>query len=347
MGILPWVFYAWTNVSSLRRQLFAAIVTALFLLSHNLIPLITLPFLFCWVFLNKPTNIKYWIIPTIFTLTLSAFYLVPVLFERNFVQADTVARTTDYSLHFVSPSQLWNSVWGYGGSSSGIEDGMSFKVGKIQLLLAGLGSVMLIIRSKRKELFFIIAGIISLFMTTNFSSFLWNHIPLLPIVQFPWRFLVLGGFFVSILASYTVTLFHSPKSQSLLAFLIAILLLFFNLKYFVPQTTFKAIQTDFTSQSYLNTLPSIIPEYAPSWLVITTKIMDDSTVLPQLYYPTWEVKLDGNEVSTFAVNGYLAFDNPSGSTQYSSRQAHTGLENLASLISLIGLIIMIKLYVKN
>lgn len=346
MAILPWIFYAWINLSSLRRQLQAAIITTLFLLSHNLIPLITAPFLLVWIILHKPNNLKSWIIPIIFTLTLSAFYLIPLLFERNFVQADAVARTSDYSLHFVAPSQLWNSVWGYGGSGVGVEDGMSFKVGKIQLVLALAGAILLFVRSKRRELFFVFAGVFSLFMTTSYSSFLWSHIPLLPIVQFPWRYLVLGGFFVSILAGYSMTALKIQFAQYCCMLFAVSCMLIFNLKYFSPQTTFKANQSDFTNQSYLNTLPSIIPEYSPSWLTINDKIKEDSTVLPYLYYPTWEVKLDGHKVKTFPSDGYLAFKNPTGSTNYSVSQTHTSLENFSSLISLISLIIIVKLYVK-
>lgn len=347
MGLLPWVFYAWSNLSTVRRQLFAVIVTTLFLLSHNLIPLLAFPFVIIWIILNKPEKLKSWIIPIIFAITLSAFYLVPLLFERSFVQADSVARTTDYSLHFVTISQLWNSAWGYGGSAAGVEDGMSFKVGKVQLLLALVGSILILLRSKRKELFFVFSGILALFMTTSFSSFVWRSIPLISIVQFPWRFLVLAGFFVSILAGYSITIIHNKIIQSVYALAIVILLLFFNLKYFSPQSTFKSIQSDFTSQSYLNTLPSIIPEYAPYWLTIDTKIKEGSTILPYLYYPTWEVTLDGQKVKTYPASGYLAFDNPTSSANYSATQTHTKLENIASIISLITLVIMIKLYVKN
>ncbi|MFH2019525.1 MAG: 6-pyruvoyl-tetrahydropterin synthase-related protein, partial [bacterium] len=44
MSLLPWLFYAWQNLSSRPRQITAGVITTLFLLSHNLIPLITFPF---------------------------------------------------------------------------------------------------------------------------------------------------------------------------------------------------------------------------------------------------------------------------------------------------------------
>lgn len=347
MALLPWVFYSWTNINTRGKQLFAALITALFLLSHNLIPLITFPFLLVWALLNRPAKLQSWILPVLLTLGLSAFYLLPLLFERSFVQADSIARTTNYSLHFVAPSQLWDSAWGYGGSAAGIEDGMSFKVGKIQLILAILGVFLIFIRSKRQELFFVFALIISLFMATTYSSYIWSGISLLSIVQFPWRFLVLGGFFVSVLAGYGATYLHHQKKEIWLVPFIVAILLVFNLKYFLPQSTFKENISDFTSQKYLDTLPSIIPEYAPSWLAVESAKKPSSTVLPYLYYPTWEIMVNGQKVSIYPTDGYLSFDNPSSSVDYTVRQVHTNLENFASIISLITLIGMIIVYVKN
>ena len=164
MALLPWVFYCWTDLTTKKSQLRAGLVTALFLLSHNLIPIITTPFLFGWILLHWTKRATHYLLPFILILTLSAFYLIPLLFERNFVQADQIAQTTDYSLHFVSPSQIWNSTWGFGGSAPGVEDGMSFKLGKLQLILAVLGALL------------------AFFMATSYSSFLWQSLPFLRIV---------------------------------------------------------------------------------------------------------------------------------------------------------------------
>ncbi|MFZ2200152.1 MAG: 6-pyruvoyl-tetrahydropterin synthase-related protein [Microgenomates group bacterium] len=347
MGLLPWVFYCWVDIGTRRKQLSATFITTLFLLSHNLIPLITAPFLLIWIIINKPKNLKNLVLPILATLTLTAFYLIPLLFERSFVQADSIARTTDYSLHFVSPAQLWNSTWGYGGSAAGIEDGMSFKVGKIQLLLAMFGSILIIFRSKRKELFFLISAIIALFMTTSYSNMIWQNIKIISIVQFPWRYLVLVGFFVSILAGYSVTFIKSKFIQFGFSAAIVILFILLNLKYFVPQSTFVANQGDFTNSAYLSNLPNIIPEYAPRWLITKNIPFENSTVLPYYYYPTWQVQKDGKDVQTFpSSQGMLAISNPSHSTNIVAKQSHTGLEIVANFMSLVALIVTIKLYVK-
>ena len=348
MGLLPWVFYCWVDLSSKRKQVLATMITSLFLLSHNLIPLIAAPFLLVWIILNRPKNLQTLMMPVFATLLLSSFYLVPLLFERTFVQADSIARTTDYSLHFVSPSQLWNSTWGYGGSTLGIEDGMSFKVGKVQLILATLGSILVVIRLKRKELFYLFAALISLFMTTSYSHILWSQISLLSIVQFPWRYLVLSGFFVSILAGYSVTLISSKSIQNILSLLVIQSILFFNLKYFMPATTFKANLNDYISSSYLANIPRIIPEYSPVWTALQNQPVENIVVTKYLYYPTWVVKVEGKGVDTFpSADGYLAYHQVSDSSQVTIYQSHTFLENISLIISVFALIYLIKFYVKN
>jgi len=347
MSLLPWVFYVWTDLESRKKQVIATVITSLFLLSHNLMPLITAPFLLVWIILNKPKKYTKWFLPLIVTFTLSAFYLLPVLFERSFVMADSVARTTNYALHFVSPAQLWNSMWGYGGSGLGLEDGMSFKIGKIQLILAIIATVLIILRKNLKLLFCVMAGIGAYFMTTQYSVMIWQSIGTLSIVQFPWRFLALGGFFVSMLAGYSTTLVSSKVWQFIITTSVVLALLFFNLKYFIPQTTFPSNQQNYTNQSYINSLPNIIPEYQPSWSHITNAILPEYTILPQLYYPTWQVTLDSRRISAFPINGYLAFSNPTQSTDYSIKQVHTNLEYIAHILSLSSLIFLIYVYGKK
>lgn len=350
MALLPWVFYVWQNLSTLRRQLTAALITTLFLLSHNLIPLITFPFLIVWVLLHHRLRLKILILPLILTLALSAFYLLPLLFERSFVQADTVAKTTDYTLHFVSPSQLWNSTWGYGGSTQGLEDGLSFKIGKLHLLLALVGTWALVKQKSRLGLFFLVSASFSILMTTSYSAFIWQSIPLLPMVQFPWRFLALISFFVSVLAGYSLTLIKNKLLNNLSLLTILGALLFLNLKYFTPQTTFAPELSAYTTDSYLATIPLIVPEYTPSWVSHQNPSVPDSTILPYLYYPTWEVKLNSQVVKTYpSIDGHLAFYNPTHSSNFTLRQSHTLLENLASTISLITALTLLfyYLFLKN
>lgn len=352
--LLPWVFYVWRDLSTPRRQLLSGFITTLFVLSHNLLPLITLPFLLVWVIAHHRLNFKLLILPTITTLLLSSFYLLPLLFERHFVQADQVAVTTNYTKHFVAPTQLWNSLWGYGGSGEGTPDGMTFKVGKLQLLLSALAIVIVLVKKQYRELFWIISLLVALFMTTEYSAFIWRIIPTLPLVQFPWRYLGLIGFFSSLLAGYPLSFVKAAPLQVMIFSFLLAATLNFNLKLFKPQSIFSADLALYTSSDYLSTIPSIIPEYRPVWLNSVNPTPGDIQYLPYYYYPTWQVLLDGEEAKTYpGEGGLLAFANPHNSTDIVAKQTHTPLENISTWISAITFLALFlyysypKFYVKN
>lgn len=340
VSLLPWLFYAWQNLGSHQRQIMAAVITTLFILSHNLIPLITFPFLLIWILFYHHDHLKSLLVPILATLTLSSFYLLPLIFERNFVQADSIAKTTSYALHYVSPSQLWNSTWGYGGSAQGLEDGMSFKLGKVVILLAF--SSLLLIRKRFVQLI-VGSSLLAIFMTTSFSQVIWDRLGSLQLVQFPWRYLGIVGFFLSLLAGLTFTLVR-PRLLRYICLVITVgLLLFTNLKLFAPQSTFPADLSRYTTSSYLETLPQIIPEFAPRWL---NHALPTST-LDRAYYPTWIVKIDGQPVPTEpSVNGLLSYPNPTQSSNIELIQSHTNLERLGyalSIFTLMALLIYAKI----
>ncbi|OGD79201.1 hypothetical protein A2368_00465 [Candidatus Collierbacteria bacterium RIFOXYB1_FULL_49_13] len=346
MSLLPWLFLVWENLSSHRRQVLAAGVTALFLLSHNLIPLITAPFLLVWVILRQAKHPQAVILPALLTIMLSAFYLLPLLFERSFVQADAVAVTTDYALHFVSPTQLWNSAWGFGGSAQGIEDGMSFKLGKLLILLSLSSLPLLFFRSRARPfmIFFVTSAIVAIFLTTFSSSYVWDQLKLLQIVQFPWRFLSLVGFFLSVLAGLSLTLIRHQFLQTVVLLVLLGALFLTNLKLFVPQTTLSADLSRYTSPAYLSTVAPIVPEYMPAWML--TPPSSPAGELARAYYPTWKVLIDGQVVPTApSAEGYLTYPNPTNSTDIKLIQFPTPLEKFSYLLTLVGLITLL-IYVK-
>ena len=146
--IIPWVLLTSERLKSWKQSLIASVLLSLFLLSHNLIPILVLPMIFIWMVYHNHLNLR-WIITTfVITGLLTAWFLIPLIFERHFTQADSIARTTTYSLHFVTPGQIWNSTWGFGGSALGVEDGMSFKVGKIQIILGLAGVIFALFKKK-------------------------------------------------------------------------------------------------------------------------------------------------------------------------------------------------------
>ena len=99
-------------------------------------------------------------------------------------------------------SQFFDPFWGYGFSDDpvGANDGMGFQVGLIALLLA-LASGYGLWRDRRGrgglwqiEAFLLLISAAILFFVTPLAAPIWRLLPMVEVIQFPWRLLALSGF---------------------------------------------------------------------------------------------------------------------------------------------------------
>jgi hypothetical protein len=191
---------------------FAALAAAALILSHNLTALIGLPVVFLYGLVRisakkkKKKRLKRLILSLALALGLAAFYWLPAWVERGSIDAARLVAGGggDFRRHFLFLDQLWDSPWGFGGSIAGRPDGMSFKIGKLHLLLAGAGLFLAALKRKtaRERRVWLFAGLFggAVFMTLAPSRPIWELFsPLLAFLQYPWRFLVLVSLFVSLL----------------------------------------------------------------------------------------------------------------------------------------------------
>ncbi len=239
------------ETGKLKYSLWTGIFLGLLMLTHNLIFLPFFGLSVLWfgamVLIYKTklkTAIGLFLLSTVLCFGLTAFFWLPSLWEKQFTLVDSllIKNLASYNIHFVCPSQLWDSLWGFGGSIPGCVDGLSFKIGKLHILVsiaAAFVAIYLWIKNQRKLSLVVLTGLMllsfSIFMTTNYSKFIWDNISLLWYLQFPWRFLEFVTLFSSFLvASLFIVLPNKYAKAGLGAFLIA-LLFFVNLKLFVPQ----------------------------------------------------------------------------------------------------------------
>lgn len=374
MAFLPLVFYG------LIRQsvLISALGLAMVILSHNLTALMLIPFLLIAVCvqLARTKNKKRFIIHysqfIILGLALSAFYWLPALSEMRLTKVfGQIGGGADFRDHFVYLDQLWTSDWGFGGSAPGRLDGMSFMIGKWHLLFAFLGLLVGIRRYQQTTFFVLFSLLFSLFLTNQISQPLWKAIPLMALIQYPWRFLVFASFFVSFLAGAVVWWL---KNQWFLWFgggLAILGLLFFNLKYFQPQTHFPATNDFYINEENIKWFSSrISDEYLPAdfplpqskneaaWEKVTVlrgeaKVADlvsksnqtsfsieaktDAEILINTaYFPGWRVWVDGQENEFSLDRAKIKFSLPAGDHQVLLRLSNSSVRTAANLISFIA-----------
>lgn len=280
-----------------------AVVLALIFTSHNIFSLVSIPLLILFSLLQKN---RIWGILTIFIgLLLSSYFLIPALSELHLVQASDIATITDYQDHFLCPQQVWYSPWGFGGSSTGcLHDGMSFMLGKIQLLagLGGLGYFLYNLKKNKKSFSWITMGIAillvgSFFMTTAYSAFIWKVLEsLLSLFQFPWRFLL---FVIFGLAFFTAYLLDTvPDKWKLISVSTVIMgMCYLNPKFFAGNMmSLDKYMSTFASSSYIyNSAAFKVAEYLPVsadytyWRSLEGKKTD--TIGPISLQPDQEVKV--------------------------------------------------------
>jgi len=104
--------------------------------------------------------------------------------------------------------QFFSPFWGFGFSDDpqGANDGMGFQLGALLVILAV--AAFFTVRSARigrtLMVYLLAAGAALLFVMTPLARPLWEAIPPLAVIQFPWRLLALAGFVFSALGGLTV-----------------------------------------------------------------------------------------------------------------------------------------------
>jgi len=134
---------------------------------------------------------------------LSAWYWLPALVETKLVQLGPSTQDFfHYSRHFRTFNLVQDRLL-FDDSIAAVQTGRSpFAMGLVQAGFAVLGVLALLVRGLRRRLdlrwgFVLLGLVVSTAMITPLSKPLWDHLPFLPIVQFPWRFLSVQALFTA------------------------------------------------------------------------------------------------------------------------------------------------------
>ncbi|PIR61943.1 MAG: hypothetical protein COU66_01115 [Candidatus Pacebacteria bacterium CG10_big_fil_rev_8_21_14_0_10_44_11] len=334
---IVWIsYYLWQVLNGVSKSWVGLIISlSVLFLSHNLLTLLFLPFsLFIGlIFLGfQLINLKHrqslnsfavWqrMITVGFAylvaVGLSLFYLLPAFAEKDLtkVQATVTGGYFDYSIHFVYLRQFLADNWGYGGSSWGPTDGISFYLGLGQLILlvAGLFLIGYQVFWQYKNTqqlswqkltllcsFYLLLAV-SLLMTTQKSNFVWQSSSLLQFVQFPWRFLSISCFFIGLVSPVCLYAVNSRFKRWFFTWLLLLLLLV-NARYFRPEAQLDHPEKYYTTDPYQisQELSSVLPDYLPKTFPDQPPVMVElascdqgceriETILNKTQEKTWSV----------------------------------------------------------
>ncbi len=250
---VPLALYAiitMTKRPSVNQAIILSLALAGLLTTHNITILMSFPLIIFFSLLsfliNKEKRKQFLLLlpGTIIGIGLSAFFLFPVLFEKSLIQSGFLTSDYfDFHAHFATISQLFTKLsWAYGPSrfnSYQYPETLSYFVGIIQIISILSAPVVLFLSRKEKKyhrwLFFILTFLLSLlalFMTHSRSVYLWDHLPALSFVQFPWRFLGPLVLLTSLLIGFELDYLVSKWSGSYLTIIPIMLLVTLNFSYF-------------------------------------------------------------------------------------------------------------------
>lgn len=288
-------FKIWIPVSSIGYSFI--------IISHNLTAMMITPFLIVFIALllfiseKKLLFLSFSFYAFFLGITLSAFYWLPAILEIKYSNVlSQIGDGANFRDHFVCPAQFWYSTWGYGGSVKGCNDGISFMIGKLYIILTLFLFIFSLFNLKIKKnlsliiIFSFICFIFSIFLQTQYSQFIWEFLPVMAFFQYPWRFLIMVSFFSSLIIGSSIYFFKKYfKNKNLNYFFVAAIilsLLYFQVKFFNPQEIIPVSSNYYTNIDILHFKESkISDEYMPVFFDKPKNIADSNfslfSVLPK------------------------------------------------------------------
>jgi hypothetical protein len=224
LALLPLILWAFRRLALTgRRRWFLVSIGSLaaLYLTHNISSLLFTPLLIAYLFVLWLVHRHegYWI-ATIgalaLALGLTAFFWAPAILERNYgqLEASHGNRNNDFHYNFLGLAEILAPPRPV--DTSLLNPPMLIHLGLVPVILAAAGLIVGLIHPRDRErkatlIFFALAAIVMIGMSTGASLWLWENLPLISFVQFPWRFIGRAALPIAILASATV---HKPSQTS-------------------------------------------------------------------------------------------------------------------------------------
>jgi hypothetical protein len=340
-------------------------------------------FVLTQAFLKNKKAIKPLLISIILGFGLSAFFWMPALFEKSNILLSQIP-IADRSLHFVSFGQLLSSRWGFGIPTD--PNGFSYQLGIAHLeifIIVVLILLSLFIKNKDywKNYFVKIAGVLTAsaiiyaFLLFKPSEFLWENIPLLSEINYPWIVLGVLGFLISLLAGIL-----SKKSVGrYIGIFLGIVAVIMVLPYAKPQKYIDNpdsyyLTNDATTTSSNELMPLWVKKFPIQRVEKKVEIINGTGTIENvsyksnkidfsvnsvtatnikintIYYPGWKVYVDKSEAKITYNNdqGIMEISIPAGKHYVNANFGETRLRLISDIISLLAfLLVLSSVLMKN
>jgi len=308
-------FSKWLKTKKIDYLVYLSFSLAALILSHNALSIMFISFLlpfFLLLLFNSKTakGIDYLSICFSFLLSLlmSSFFWVPSLLELKYTLAQHYLFQKDFRDYFLTIKQLVFMPWEYKS------DYRPAYLGIIPIFIFIL-FLKKTIRSKNEKnkatnLFLILSFIISIFLITDKSRFIWELLTIIQFFQLPWRFLSLSIFIISLITAYYIK--QSPKLSNINTYALVLLIFIFSFnKFRVEPYVWK-------EESYFIKYPKSTTwhnEASPVWTAgesdsfpeTNIEIIGDSQLVSFKKYPTAHYLKIESKARSKIINNTLYF----------------------------------------
>jgi len=386
--LVLWGVYRLHHSPSWARGIFLAVSVAGLSLSHNCQTMLFLPVVFVYmVYLeftgpcpNRPVSFASKVGAMFLGLGISAYFWVPAMLEKKDIYIEKcITGWFDFHAHYIKLSQLFFSPWGYDVSTPG--QGFSFQIGWPHLIccLTFLLMAPWLWKEKKESVrmavFSLLIAGCAVFMALKPSVLIWEHIPLLWYVQFPWRFLTIISFFFSFVGGGVLLIQHR-KCRFILGGLLVIVSVLGTIQHCHPMQFAVVNGKDPAKFLYESTpldnmelLPIGVQKMCPLrpgqklgyWKgkidIFNEKVTGGDhhygvlayeptlAVFYSFYFPGWEVYVDGQKVDIITDNiyGLIMFPLAPGTHTVWVHFSSTPVRDMAGMVSDASVFILLVL----
>lgn len=339
-----------------------AMSVALLILAHNVIAILFLPIFVILAALLIKKNLVFLFGYFALGIFIASFFWLSALWDLQFVRLSQI-NISDPTQHLVPISKLIYSNWNFGPIPKEL-DGFSAQIG---ILTASLLLFAIYIKIKTQDKswllnFLLVSILVSIFLVSPLSTYLWQRVPFIDVIQYPWRLLSVIVFSTAILTAHLVQKINKPA----IGFAVASVAVLLTISYSNPFQFVDRSDGFYTTNEDSTTIKD---EYLPRWVEIkppraNEKIQhnpevevlekdvraanykyelnsssDTLTTINTIYFPGFVAQVDSRTVPIKyeKPNGLISFQLPKGRHEVIIKYTRSPVHLASEIISLIAL----------